>query len=85
MAAVQVEFYPSQAFGKARCILSLVEHPTLGQHQNHLLFLVRHRVADRFAARSQYIVDLDPRAAILKVPFKLDLGEYRVLYCLDNN
>src|SRR5215472_3750387 len=40
VATVQLEFDRPQALGEAGCILGLVEHPALGQHQNYLLFVV---------------------------------------------
>src|SRR4051812_37641099 len=85
MAAVQVEFDGAEAFGEPGCILRLMEHPALRKHQNHLLFAVRHRVAYRLAVRANDPGNLDPRPPLVEVPVEINLGEYRILYRLDND
>src|SRR5215831_12300042 len=72
---VQVEFDRPQTLGKARCILSLVEHPAFGQYQNHPFFQIGHRVAYRLAVRPHHIGNLDRRPPLIEVPVELDFCE----------
>jgi len=58
--------------------LGLSELETLREIDAHAMLGPCHRVADRFAVRSNDAGDLDPRPPSLEIPFELDLGKQRI-------